>query len=427
MEVVNNAEAKVRRGALHDLGVSKRSCVRSCLIAPSYPSSIPNLSPIFALPILSTDQSGFLLLLSSLNSTIKRSAMSSIFRLPVITITAAILIVQAAIFATSSSACTRALYFGKEGMTVVGRSMDWKEDLHSNLWIFPRGMQRDGGLGAKSLKWTSRHGSVVASVYEGGTADGMNERGLVANLLYLAESEYPPLTDTRPAVMITAWAQYVLDSFATVEEAVSELKKESFRMVAVVAPNGAAGTVHLAISDPTGDSAILEYIKGKLVIHHGRQFQVMTNSPIFDEQLALNKYWQQIGGTVMLPGTNRAADRFARASFYINACTQTSEPREAVASVFSVMRNVSVPRGISTPDQPNISSTIWRTVADQKNRVYYFENTSSPSPVWIKLDKLDFAEGSGTRKLTLVGNPDLGGDQTIKFEKAQPFKFLAPD
>lgn len=152
----------------------------------------------------------------------------------------------------------------------------------------------------------------------------------------------------------------------------------------------------------------------------------MTNSPIFDEQIALNRYWQQIGGTVMLPGTNRAADRFARTSFYINACTQSAESREAVASVFSVMRNVSVPRSISTPGQPNISSTIWRTVADQKNRIYFFENTASPSLIWVKFDKIDFGDGSSTRKLTLVGHPDLGGDQSINFEKAEPFKFLAP-
>ena len=29
----------------------------------------------------------------------------------------------------------------------------------------------------------------------------------------------------------------------------------------------------------------------------------MTNSPIFDQQLAVNEYWKQINGTVMLPGT----------------------------------------------------------------------------------------------------------------------------
>jgi choloylglycine hydrolase len=287
-------------------------------------------------------------------------------------------------------------------------------------------MARDGGLGDKSLKWTSKYGSVITSGYEGGTADGMNEKGLVANLLYLTESEYTALEDTRPAIVTSAWAQYFLDNFATVEEAVAEIRQEKFRMVAVAAPNGIKGNVHLSISDASGDSAILEYIKGKLVIHHGRQNQVMTNSPIYSEQIPLNEYWKQIGGTTMLPGTNRAADRFARASFYINAASQSANPREAVAAVFSVMRNVSVPRGISTPSQPNISSTIWRTVADQKNKVYYFEDTASPSLVWVRLNQLDFRPGSGVRKVTLNGNPDLGGDQTTNFKKAGAFKFMAP-
>jgi choloylglycine hydrolase len=152
----------------------------------------------------------------------------------------------------------------------------------------------------------------------------------------------------------------------------------------------------------------------------------MTNSPVYSEQLALNEYWRQIGGTVMLPGTNRAADRFARVSFYINATTQSADPREAVAAVFSVMRNASVPRGISTPTQPNISSTIWRTVADQKNKVYYFEGTASPSLVWVKLDRIDFGQAAGVRKLTLHGNPDLGGDQTGGFKPSEAFKFLTP-
>lgn len=322
--------------------------------------------------------------------------------------------------------CTRAVYFGKQGQTVTGRSMDWAEDLRSNLWIFPRGMERDGGLGQGSLRWTSKHGSVVASAYECGSADGMNEKGLVANLLYLAESEYPAATDPRPTLSIGAWAQYVLDRFATVREAVADLRKDAFLVVAPSLPNGKDAALHLAISDPSGDSAIFEYIQGKLVVHHGREYQVMTNSPVFDQQLALDQYWRQIGGTVMLPGTNRAADRFVRTSFYINACEQSADPREAVASVFSVIRNASVPRGISTPDAPNIASTLWRTVADQKNRVYYFENTASPSLIWVHFEKVDFGPGTGTRKLTMVGNPELGGDQSGQFEKAEPFRFLAP-
>ncbi len=325
-----------------------------------------------------------------------------------------------------ADACTRAVYFGKEKQTVTGRSMDWVEDMQTNLWAFPRGMKRDGGLGKGSLEWTSKYGSIVASVYEGGSADGMNEKGLVANMLYLAESEYPTDDDKRPGVCISAWTQYFLDNFSSVEDAVTEARKESFKVVPVVAPNGMKGSVHLSISDASGDSAIFEYIQGKLVIHHGKQYQVMTNSPIYDKQIAINEYWKEFDGSVMLPGTVRAADRFARATYYINACQQSDKPREAVAAVFSVMRNVSVPRGIRKKDQPNLSSTIWLTVSDQKNLVYYYHDTNSPGALWVKLDKIDFREGSGVRKLTLVGKPDITGDQSANFETSHPFRFLAP-
>lgn len=124
----------------------------------------------------------------------------------------------------------------------------------------------------------------------------------------------------KPLLSIAAWAQYVLDNFATVDEAVKALENEPYTIVTDSVPGESRlTTLHLSISDKTGDSAIIEYIGGKQVIHHSRSYQIMTNSPTFDKQLALAEYWKQIGGTVMLPGTNRASDRFARASFYINA------------------------------------------------------------------------------------------------------------
>jgi penicillin V acylase-like amidase (Ntn superfamily) len=46
---------------------------------------------------------------------------------------------------------------------------------------------------------------------------------------------------------------------------------------------------------------------------------------------------------------------------------------------------VSVPLGISTPDQPNISSTIWRTVSDQKNLIYYFDSATRPNTFWVSI------------------------------------------
>jgi len=348
-------------------------------------------------------------------------------RSPFLSFTALLTAAVLALPLPSALACTRAVYFGLEGQTVTGRTMDWVEDMQSNLWIFPRGMKRDGGMGEQGFQWTSKYGSLIVSVYEAGTADGMNEKGLVANLLFLVETEYPPAEgDPRPPLPISAWAQYVLDSFATVADAVAALREPPFRSVMVVAPNGVEGQVHLSISDPTGDSAIFQYLNGKLVIHHGREHQVLTNSPEYDQQLALNRYWEEIGGTTFLPGTRRSADRFARARFYINATKQSAYPREAAAAVFSVMRNVSVPLGITTPGQPNLASTIWRTVADQKNLVFYFDDSLSPELVWVDLKRLDFAGGTGVRKLTLHDHLDVGGDQTAGFQTHQPFVFLAP-
>lgn len=328
----------------------------------------------------------------------------------------------------SSDACSRAVYFGKEGQTVTGRTMDWfVSDMDTNMWLYPRGLERTGNT-KTPFKWKSKYGSVVVTIYEGAAADGMNEKGLVANMLYLAESKYPAATadDKRPTLPISAWAQYVLDSYATTAEAVEGLRKEEFRVVPIQAPTGEPGTVHLSISDASGDSAIFEYIDGKLTIHHGKQYQVMTNSPIFSEQIPLASYWKSIGGETMLPGTNRPSDRFARASYYINEATQTADPRRAVATVFSVMRNVSVPIGIKIPGKPNIADTLWLTVSDQKNKVYYYQDTNSPSIIWAKLSEMDFTEGTGPRKLQLDGKPDTAGDQTKNFQPAPLFKFIAP-
>ena len=215
-------------------------------------------------------------------------------------------------------ACTRVMYKGLDSIVLTARSMDWKENIGTDLWIFPRGMRRNGEAGEHSLEWRSKYGSVIASAYNIATADGMNEKGLVANLLWLAESEFPVRDRMRSGLSISLWAQYVLDNFATVSEAVEALAQEPFALVSSYIPNmpDKFATLHLSLSDPTGDNAIFEYIGGRLVIHHDPSYRVMTNSPVFEQQLALNAYWSEIGGTTMLPGTNRAADRFVRASFH---------------------------------------------------------------------------------------------------------------
>lgn len=325
---------------------------------------------------------------------------------------------------TDLTACTRAVYLGPDGLTITGRTMDWKEDIQTNLYILPRGMSRAGYDNGHTIKWVSKYGSIVATGYDIGTSDGMNEKGLVVNILYLPETIYSLPGDTRPVMGVSIWAQYVLDNFATVHEAVEELRKEVFRIDAPNMPNGAASTLHMAMSDESGNSAILEYLDGHLIIHEGKEYQVMTNSPRYDYQLAINDYWKGIGGLTMLPGTNRAPDRFVRASFYINVIPQTTNEREALAGVFGVMRNVSVPLGISTPERPEISSTRWRSIADQKNKMYYFEPTISPDIFWVDLKKMDFSPQAGTRKLNLANGEMYTGEANKDFKPSKPFPFL---
>ncbi|PII15828.1 choloylglycine hydrolase [Stenotrophomonas indicatrix] len=325
-------------------------------------------------------------------------------------------------------ACTRVVYLGEGNDVITARSMDWKVDVATNLYVLPRGMSRTGQSGKDSLAWTARYGSVVATGYDVSTTDGMNEKGLVANLLWLVESEYPKVRSNKPSLSISLWAQYILDNFATVDEAIAALRREPYEITTVQVPGeNRLASLHLSLSDASGDSAIIEYIDGKQVIHHDRSYQVMTNSPVFEKQLAQNAYWQQIGGTVMLPGTNRSADRFARANFYINAIPKSEDPVVAIASVFGVIRNASVPYGITTPDQPNIASTRWRTVADHKRLLYFFESALTPNTFWVDLKKVDFSPGS-SHILKLDLGPDqrnvFAGDALANFKPSAPFTFL---
>ncbi|TAF97012.1 MAG: linear amide C-N hydrolase, partial [Bacteroidetes bacterium] len=264
-----------------------------------------------------------------------------------------------------TDACTRVVYQGPNGNIITARSMDWKGEIPANLWLLPKGIARTGEAGAQSVKWTSKYGSLVTTSWDIASSDGMNEKGLAGNMLWLVESKYPEIAANKQKkiLAISLWLQYALDNFSTVAEAVAAFKKDEFIVVSAHIPGTKIfSTVHLSLSDATGDNAILEYIDGKLTIHHDRKYVAMTNSPVFDEQLAINTYWKGIKGDIMLPGTNRAADRFVRASYYIHAIPKTDNTRIALASVFSVIRNCSVPFGISSDTEPNISSTRWRTV-----------------------------------------------------------------
>ena len=328
--------------------------------------------------------------------------------------------------AQPAAACTRVVYHGPDGVIMTARTMDWNEDIGTNLWILPKGIARSGEVGPNSVRWTAKYGSVIASGYDMSTTDGFNEAGLAANVLWLGASRYPRFDGSKPGLSIAAWAQYVLDNFATVKEAVEALRAEPFVIVTDNLPGKERlTTLHLSMSDSAGDSAIIEYIDGRQVIHHDRAHQVMTNTPVPILQRTMDKY-RQAGGKAKLPKSYRSADRFLRASAYLKDVPAQQEPAQAIESVLGVVRKVSIPLGVTTRGEPASSSTRWRSVADHKRRIYLFESTRAPSGFWVDLNKIDFSVETGrVRKLDLGPNQARrqSGDATADFQTAEPFRF----
>lgn len=92
--------------------------------------------------------------------------------------------------------------------------------------------------------------------------------------------------------------------------------------------------------------------------------------------------------------------------------------------MFSVIRNCSVPFGISSESEPNISSTRWRSVSDQKNRVYFFETALTPDVFWVDLTDFDLSPEAPVMKLSLAYYATYNGKANESFRPAEPFRFI---
>jgi penicillin V acylase-like amidase (Ntn superfamily) len=323
--------------------------------------------------------------------------------------------------------CTRAIWPDANGAVLVGRNMDFHEDLMTNLWSLPRGIEREDGVG--NLKWKAKYGSLVAACFDMVSTDGINEVGLAGHLLWLAEADYGTYDESRTGLPLALWLQYFLDNFETVAEAVSWIEETKVQIIPIDNPaTGTPPTLHLALDDATGDSAIVEYVDGEPKVWHSAEYKVMTNSPTFDKQLEELEEIKGFGGDRPLPGTNEAPDRFARASYYIDHLPEPKNQIEAIAAVLSVMRNTAQPFRVPDPDKPFASQTLWQTVIDLTNKRYVFESTTRPNIVWVDLEDLDFSEGASAGRLDLVGDTalegGLSGHVAGDFEPTEPLKFL---
>lgn len=327
----------------------------------------------------------------------------------------------------SVDACTRVLWNENELAVFVGRTMDWPESTQPVLTIFPRGIERNGGLtgdvvtvAENPAQWTSRYASMVTTVYGVGSVDGFNERGLAGHLLYLVAADFGERDPRKPGVQAGLWLQFLLDNAASVSEAIELLDTVQIVMTEAY---GHKSSVHLAIEDASGDSAIIEYIDGEPKVHHGREYRIMTNDPTYDEQLALlaDLDFSEPSSEMFLPGNVNARDRFQRAAYYMSMLPEPTNEREAIASILAIARNVSVPFGAPYKGF-GIYNTEYRTAINLTDKRYFFELTTSPNVIWAGLEGFNLEQGAPV----MILDPDsieLSGDVTDKFVRSETASF----
>ncbi|MCL1125955.1 linear amide C-N hydrolase [Shewanella surugensis] len=351
--------------------------------------------------------------------------------------------------------CTRVLYTCDENQTYTGRNMDWFESPKSQIWAYPALTKRDGAGGSNSPCWQSKYSSITTANYNIATSDGINEKGLTANLLWLANSQYPnpQKSQSRRPMSISIWAQYILDLCETVEDAINAM--DNVYIVTAVIPEAQRKALcHLSIGDKAGNSAIFEYIDGILHISSNvdlanpptnyfrytkTEVKVMTNEPTFSEQLKFNAYWQAVNNSslVALPGTSSSEARFVRASYYSKNLVETVDQNEALAGLFSVMHNAARPIGKEEVqnDSPNESRTWYSSFAVQNKPTYYFQSMYSPFLIWLHFDEIKFPSHACSENLGLhlslnengvskQGGKVLSGNVVDKLTLAKTFDFL---
>lgn len=325
-----------------------------------------------------------------------------------------------------ADACTRVLYTGdtsanaEEVLRIVGRSLDWQTPIPTNVYVYPRGMKKESNNNGKIITWTSKYGAVYAVGYDAGVTEGMNEKGLVINGLFCRGTIYnSPAQESKPEMSLAVFVAWLLDNNATTAEVVEAVKSQDFKIAGATFDGGTVSTLHWGVTDASGATAILEFQNGKLDIYQG-DYPVLTNDPPFPDMLAINKYWDGVGGANFLPGTVKSPDRFARASFFDKNVDHTNDLNMGLAIIRSILNNAAVPFKYNLGDK-NLSSTQWISFSNIRDKTYYFHNVTDLGVYYIDLKKCDLRPGASVMFLDTQKATDLVGDVTSKLVPHAPF------
>lgn len=339
-------------------------------------------------------------------------------------IKALVVIMAVAFSAIYAKPCSRIVFRGDStDVVMVGRTLDWRTPIPTNLYVYPAGMAKESMNKGPRLTWTSKYGSVLAVGYDGGVTEGMNECGLAVNGLFCKVSKYreAPAGSDMPVMSLAVIVSYFLDNFATVEEVAQWLATNEFGIAGATFDGGTVSLLHWGFTDRTGDTLIMEFDNGKMNIYRGKQYQMLTNDPLFPQMLAINEYWKTVGGMNLLPGTVRSSDRFVRGDYFIHHVPTKVDADMALYELLTVIDNVSVPFGYEIEGQPELSSSQWRSVSDLKRSRYYFKFADSLGVFYIDLSELMLKPGSPVLKLDTSDHSDFFKCVNRKLKVSKPF------
>ncbi|MEY8715453.1 linear amide C-N hydrolase [Francisella philomiragia] len=305
------------------------------------------------------------------------------------------------------------------------RTMDVFIDLKPNLTVYPRGTKENGALEKNSLDWTDKYGyvSVDETNLENLTAEGINEKGLAVHLLYFGTMQQPERDTSIKGVNGLVWVRYVLGNYASVQEVINNLNNYQI-YTPQIELKGKKGNlpIHYSIEDASGDSAMIEYVDGKLKIH--RHTKAMTNEPSYDEQVKKLKDIKKtdLYNIDMIPGGAKSENRFIRANFISENIASANTADDAVNYMFAAADSVSVPfvKGykevdFTASDIQDKWPTQWKSVISMKDKKLYISDTLVGNRIYVDLNEANLKEGQPIRSVSVM-DKTLTGDVTSKLE-----------
>jgi YD repeat-containing protein len=242
---------------------------------------------------------------------------------------AVILVFAAPLANACTTFCNRALF---------GRNYDWNIG-YGHITVNKRGMSKTAAVeAANAAKWISRYGSITFNQYgRDNPTGGMNEAGLVVELMWLEETKYPK-ADSRPELGALEWIQYQLDTASTVAEVLVNARR--------VRISEKAAPLHFLVADQKGNVAAVEFLNGELIVH--RDATALANDPFGKSGFS--------------------ADRYARAAKGVAAAT-------TVDAAFALLDSVAQPHTQWSIVYDLAGRRItWRTAANKERRTLAFSS-----------------------------------------------------